>query len=378
MAPVYHALAKTSLQPIVLHIGQHGEPAQQLYSFFNMPLDRVFQIERQNESLGHLFSLLSEQLDIYLDEIKPDAVLVQGDTSSAFAAALAAFYRRIPVGHVEAGLRSHDFYNPFPEEKHRELIARLARWHFVPTLHADENLENEGVHAMRRYHVGNTIVDSIHWCEHNTQQENRSLAHKYHIPETWFTSDRDECRIILVTAHRRESWDTGITKIAKGVRDIVTACPDIRVIWPLHPNPIVVDAVHTVMSTLDKTCADQIRITTPMLYPEVVWLMQRTWLILTDSGGLQEEAVTLKVPVLVLREVTERPEVIEVHGGALIGKESATIKQWVMDLRRDADLYRSMIGSSNPFGDGHAGKYIADRLLTDMLSSAQPQSAAGS
>lgn len=368
MAPVYHALLKTSITPVVLHIGQHGDLARNLYGFFHMPPDKIFRIDRQRESLGHLLSLLSEQLDDYLSVTTPDAVLVQGDTSSAFAAALAAFYQMIPVGHIEAGLRSHHEYNPFPEEKHRELIARLAKWHFVPTIRANHNLEQEGIPSISRHHVGNTIVDAVNWSIEKLPVDSRAFTEKLHIPEKWFNSENDKIRIVLVTAHRRESWDSGIISIAQGIRDIIKDCPDIRVIWPLHPNPIIVDAVHAVMSTLDKSSASRIRVTTPLLYPDLLWLLKRTWLILTDSGGLQEEAVTLGVPVLVLREVTERPEVIEVHGGALIGKDSNIIKQWVFNLQRDEKLYHSIKTSTNPFGDGNAGEYIADRLTYELLN----------
>jgi UDP-N-acetylglucosamine 2-epimerase len=368
MAPVYHALLKTRIKPIVLHIGQHSELAEDLYTFFNMPPDRVFDIDRQRQSLGHLFSLLSDKLDSYLSASRPELVIVQGDTSSAFAAALAAFYHRIPVAHIEAGLRSHHTYDPFPEEKHRELIARLARWHFVPTMRANRNLQKEGILSVYRHHVGNTIVDAVNWSKEKLKPVKHELIEKLHLPEDWFTNDNGKHRIVLVTAHRRESWDSGITKIAEGIRDIVMTCPEIRVIWPLHPNPVIVDAVHAVMSTLNKTCADRIRITSPLFYPELLWLLQRTWLVLTDSGGLQEEAITLRVPVLVLRDTTERPEVIEVSGGVLIGKEPDDINRWLASLLQDDDLYQSLKSTSNPFGDGNAGEYIADRLEYDLLT----------
>ena len=377
MAPVYHALLKTSIKPIVLHIGQHDVLGKDLYGFFNMPPESSFTLDRQRGSLGHLFALLSDKLDNYLIETRPDVVIVQGDTSSAFAAALAAYYHKIPVGHVEAGLRSHHEYNPFPEEKHRELIARLARWHFVPTQLANANLEKEGVSSVSRHHVGNTIVDAVNWSLKKLDQDSHIVAEKLQVPENWFDDNSGDSRIILVTAHRRESWDQGITRIAQGVRDIILSCPSVRVIWPLHPNPVVVDAVQNVMSRLDHSCADRICITSPLFYPDLLWLLKRAWLILTDSGGLQEEAVTLGVPVLVLREVTERPEVIDVHGGALIGKDPGVIKQWVYDLLHDESLYRSIMTSANPFGDGNAGEYIADRLVYELITEGKAKNAAG-
>ena len=359
MAPIYHALKKTELMPLVLHSGQHDTLAEELYPFFDMKPDYTFDLSRERSSLGHLFSITMEHLDKLFSDINPLAVLVHGDTSTALSSALAAFYHKLPVGHIEAGLRSHHNYEPFPEEKNRELISRLSRWHFAPTMCAMNNLRLEGIQKDDCYLVGNSIVDSVYWTEKHIE-ETKKVLH-------WLENSGVNNKVILVTAHRRESWDGQITEIARGIKAVVEKHPDIRVIWPVHPNPVVKDAVHEILKGLDSGEHKQVWLCEPVNCPDMIYVMKRSWLVLTDSGGVQEEAMTLKVPVLVLRDRTERPEVVEAHGGALIGTSSASILKWVNALYTNTKEYDSYKVTSNPFGDGSTSGTIAFILENDLL-----------
>ena len=244
MAPVYDALKKSKLNPLVLHTGQHDKLAEKLYPFFNMLPDYTFDLSRERNSLGHLLAIKMEKLDKLLADIDISAVLVQGDTSSALSGALSAFYHKIPVGHIEAGLRSHNDYEPYPEEKNRELIARLSHWHFAPTPIAIENLINEGIPEDRCFLTGNTIVDSVNMTLQHLQEPSFQPSAETSNLVNWLEKGDENNRVILVTAHRRESWDGQISEIAKAIRTIAEQHPKIRVIWPVHPNPIVKNAVH--------------------------------------------------------------------------------------------------------------------------------------
>lgn len=367
MAPIYHALKKTDLTPLVLHTGQHDTLAEALYPFFDMKPDYKFDLSRERNSLGHLFSITMEHLDKLLNKVNTSAVLVQGDTSTALSGALSAFYHKIPVAHVEAGLRSHNDYEPFPEEKNRELISRLSKWHFVPTTRAMNNLSKEGIDESHCYLVGNSIVDSVNWALKHIEDPSFKPAPESQKIMQWLESNGENNYTILVTAHRRESWDGQIAEIARGIKSIAEQHPDIRVVWPVHPNPIVKNAVHEIINGLDSGKNKQVWLCEPINYPDMLYFMKRSWLVLTDSGGLQEEAVTLKVPVMVLRDKTERPEVIDAHGGALIGTASHSISNWVNKLYVDNKQYNAFKSTSNPFGDGNTASSIAEILQNDLM-----------
>ncbi|MEJ2141918.1 MAG: UDP-N-acetylglucosamine 2-epimerase (non-hydrolyzing) [Gammaproteobacteria bacterium] len=367
MAPVYHALKQADLNPRVLHTGQHDSLAESLYPFFDMKPDYKFDLSRERNSLGHLFAIKMERLDLLFADLDPSAVLVQGDTSSALSGALSAFYHKIPVGHIEAGLRSHKAYQPYPEEKNRELIARLANWHFAPTKLAITNLQNEGIKRENCYLVGNTIVDAANWTLNHINQASFSLSQEALEIQDWLGSDDTSQRVVLVTAHRRESWDGQIAEIAEGVRSVAEKYPDLKIIWPVHPNPVVKNAVHNTMLGLDSGSNRKVWLAEPLNYPDMLYFMQKSWLILTDSGGLQEEAVTLKKPVLVLRDKTERPEVVSSHAGALIGTSPDVIAGWVDKLYSSDKEYNQYTKADNPFGDGRASGYIAEILFNHLV-----------
>lgn len=374
MAPVYFALKNSPLQPIVVHTGQHNELAWPFYKFFGMQPDFSIELQRTRPSLGHLTSLLLDKIEPIIGDTAPRAILVQGDTTTALAAAMNGFYQQIPVGHIEAGLRSRRFYNPFPEEKNREMVARLAHWHFAPTTQAVANLVAEGIAHENIYQVGNTIVDATNWC----------VAHLPH----FFAHAREETdafmqqlpslenrRLVVVTAHRRENWHGPIQGIAHAVAEIAKKHPDVVIVWPVHGNPEVAVTVRDALRNIDSETAKRIVLLPPIPYPHLLWALHRSWAILTDSGGLQEEAATLHVPVLVLRDTTERQELIEAGGGKLIGTNAETITSWFDRLTSDADLYHSMKSIKNPFGDGRAALRITQTLVADLVAETTPQAA---
>lgn len=371
MAPVYRALRKSSIPLRLLHTGQHEEMAWPLYEFFGILPDHLLKLERTSASLAHLSALLLEQIDSVLQKDTPAAVLVHGDTSSALAATLAAFYRKIPVGHVEAGLRSGAMYDPFPEEKNRELIGRIANWNFAPTPIAESNLLREGIDTEKIYCVGNTIVDATLWGVGHVgslpfQGISTLPASLAKLPA--ILSGR---RLVLVTAHRRENWGEGIASIARAVFEGLQNEVDLCVVWPVHANPQVQKIVRQVFDRASPSVRARIFLTEPINYPALLWVMKRAWLILTDSGGIQEEAMVMGVPVLVLRETTERPELIDVGGGMLVGTDARVIREKLEWLRVDEVSRRKMCNVKNPFGDGRAADRIVNILL-QSLASGQP------
>jgi len=280
----------------------------------------------------------------------PDAILVQGDTTTAFAAALAAYYLRIPTGHVEAGLRSGDPYNPFPEEINRRLTTHIARWHFAPTARAADNLRREGIAAERIVVTGNTIVDAIHSIL--ARLEPRDDVSRF-LPEDLIHGRR----LILVTGHRRESFGEGLRNICKALRAIADAYDDVVIFYPVHLNPHVQAPVKHILGNHPR-----ILLTEPLDYFEFVRVMRRAFLIITDSGGIQEEAPSLGIPVLVVRDTTERPEGVEAGVSRLVGTQSERIVAAAAQLLTDDLAYRRMVAASNPYGDGHAAESIVDYL----------------
>lgn len=362
MAPIYFELKKTGKHPLLLHTGQHSDMANPMYEFFNIVPDFSLNLKRSSDTLFHLSSLLLEKLGTSISAINPSAVLVHGDTSSALMAALTAFYQKIPVGHVESGLRSHQDYDPFPEEKNREMIGRLAHWHFAPTGQARQNLLNEGIQASHIHLVGNTIVDAVRMADTVFSER---LEHAEEISTGVLKSLPDQIdsnRLILVTAHRRENLGMPLLSIASAVRTLLESEPDILVVWPVHSNPKIHATVHEVFKNLPDSCKERIYLTPPLSYPTTLWLLKNSWLVLTDSGGIQEEAACMHAPVMVLRETTERPELVESGGGMLTGTAQDTIVSKVYKLWTDKQAYARMRSAPNPFGDGRTAERICQIL----------------
>ncbi len=370
MAPVYAELRRRGLPVAWVHTGQHREMADTLYTFFGIVPEHAMVLERRNNSLAHLNSLLLEGLSDLYQALRPAAVLVHGDTSSTLASAQAAFYNDVPIGHVEAGLRTHLPREPFPEEKNRELTARLARWHFAPTTGAAANLAREGINAAAVHTVGNTAVDAALAGSARLDELLGSGAEVLP-PEINRLRQRIDdgparLRLITVTAHRRENWGDGIVNTARAVASLLARHDDLAVVWPVHGNPAVSDTVHRELDALVQALDGRLTLCPPLDYPALLWCLRRSVLALTDSGGIQEEGAALSTPVLVLRNTTERPELIAAGAGALVGTDQALVVATVTRLLADAAALQRMRDAVNPFGDGSTSARVTDLLQHDL------------
>ena len=369
MAPLHAELRRRGLPVAWVHTGQHREMAQPLYEFFGIEPEHEVTLERRSGELSHLNALLLEGLSAVFERTRPAAVLVHGDTTSTLASAQAAFYQGVPVGHVEAGLRTFNHREPFPEEMNRELTARLSRWHFSPTSRAAGNLEREGIRAGVHV-VGNTAVDA---ALQGTARVDALLAEGATVLPAALDPLRQglelaKWRLITVTAHRRENWGEGIASIAQAVAQLLEAHPDVAVVWPVHGNPAVRDAVHAELAEKVPALEGRLTLCEPLDYPALLWCLHRSVLALTDSGGIQEEGAALSCPVLVLRNTTERPELIDAGAGLIVGTDRERIVSTVSGLLAEPDgagLQR-MRDATNPFGDGTTSRQIADVLQRDL------------
>ena len=367
MAPVVRALRLKGVDVRVIHTGQHEDMAWPLYDFFEIQPFASLKIQRLTGSLAELSAQLLKKLDALLEQHNPSMVLVHGDTLSALMAAQTAFMRKIAVGHVEAGLRSGSSSDPFPEEMNRQCIGRLASIHFAPTEQAKGNLLKEGISAETIHVTGNTVVDAVQLgieCLSSRRSNWRWGAFPVF----------DSGPQILVTAHRRENWGGGVQRIASAVAKLLALFPKMQVIWPLHTNPRVQEDVRIGLGKLPPNLAERLHLTPPLEYPDLLDVMQKSALVMTDSGGIQEEAVTLKIPLLVLRETTERPEVIQSGYGALVGTDPAQIVHMAKKQLELAEKksQRLLENKKNPFGDGFAAERIA--LHVKEIVFAQPLS----
>jgi UDP-N-acetylglucosamine 2-epimerase (non-hydrolysing) len=327
----------------------------QVLRVFEIQPDYDLDVMRPGQSLADVTVAVLRGVERVLRRVRPDMVIVQGDTTSALAAALAAFYERIPLGHVEAGLRTNDRYSPYPEEMNRRLISSLAVLHFAPTRGAKENLLREGVPRGRIHVTGNTVVDALNVIR-------RSKA-EWHVPA--LNGIAPEQRVILVTAHRRESFGPGFERMCRGLLTLVKRNSDVVVVYPVHLNPNVRKPARAILGGVSR-----VHLIEPLEYLPFVRLMERSYIILTDSGGIQEEAPALGKPVLVMRDVTERPEAVEAGTAKLVGTDPDAIVAATERLLRSPVAYRKMARARNPYGDGSASARIAGVLRTFGLSSA--------
>jgi UDP-N-acetylglucosamine 2-epimerase (non-hydrolysing) len=349
VAPVLSALEESDdFEPVVVVTGQHREMLQQVLDLFGIEPHHDLDLCTPGQTLTSITTGALAGLAPLFEAERPDAVLVQGDTTTTFVGALAAFYNQIPVFHLEAGLRTLDLASPYPEEANRQLTSRISSLHLAPTLGNKTNLVAENVDPERIVVTGNTVVDALLEAVKRSQDYgDPGLA----------GLDTDPRRVVLVTAHRRESWGEGHAAIARAVAEIATTEPDVLVVFPIHRNPVVRDAIVPVLGGLDN-----VRIVEPLGYGGLVKLMQRAHLILTDSGGIQEEGPSLGKPVLVLRDTTERPEAVVAGTVRLVGTEETAIVGATRTLLHDEDAYRGMANAVNPYGDGRA----AERSVSAM------------
>jgi len=359
LAPVILELKKR--RDIVCHVcvtAQHRQMLDQVLDVFDIVPDVDLNLMRPNQSLSGLTSRALEAIDGYLAKSKPDAVIVQGDTTTVFSAALAAFYHKIPVAHVEAGLRTGNLDSPWPEEANRVLTSRLARWHFAPTETNRQNLLREHVPESHIYVTGNTVIDALFIALDKIKAAPPEIPG---LPENSldYLGDR---QMVLITGHRRENFGVGFENICKAIAELAHKFPEIEFIYPVHLNPNVRKPVESILRT---SGAENIRLIEPLSYLPFVALMNRAHIILTDSGGVQEEAPSLGKPVLVMRDTTERPEAVEAGTVKIVGTDVEKIVNEVSRLICCEDAYSQMTRKHNPYGDGTAAQRIVDVLGCD-------------
>lgn len=356
MLPVYFALReKSPVSAKLVAAGQHREMLAQAFADFGVRPDISLDVMASGQTLSSLSSRLFAAIDELLEKEAPDAVVVQGDTTTVQVAALCAFYRRIPVGHVEAGLRSGNMLSPFPEELNRRIAGLVAAWHFAPTRRSADNLLAEGVDERAILISGNTVIDSLLLMRDTVLSSPPALP-----PEVAEAADSGN-RIILVTGHRRESFGGGFKSICEALLELADTFENVRIIYPVHLNPNVQEVVKRLLNGHPR-----IILTAPLSYKPFVYLMNKSHFILSDSGGIQEEGPSLGKPVLVMRKLTERPEGVEAGVNMLVGTSKEKIVSEASRLLSDEAAYRAMAACKNPYGDGHAGKYIADFLVKQM------------
>jgi UDP-N-acetylglucosamine 2-epimerase (non-hydrolysing) len=352
LAPVVLELQQRAGATVrVCSTGQHREMLASVLGFFGVSPNVDLAIMRVNQSLNDIVVNAVAGIDRVLSEFAPDWVLVQGDTTTAFACALAAFHRGIKVGHVEAGLRSHDRSQPYPEEVNRRMTAAVADLHFCPTARARGNLIAEGVPDERVHVVGNTVIDALHLAVRRISHSDVNAAIAAGLPR--FTAGKP---LVLVTGHRRESFGERFRELCQAIRDFAES-NSVEIIYPVHLNPNVRRPVADILEGLSN-----VHLIEPVGYPALVWLLKRCRFVLTDSGGIQEEAATLGKPVLVMRDVTERTESIEAGVSRLVGTDRGAIREWSERLLHDDAVYRRMSREVNVYGDGRASGRIADVL----------------
>jgi UDP-N-acetylglucosamine 2-epimerase (non-hydrolysing) len=355
MAPIIHECMKypEQLQVRVCLTGQHREMLDQVLHFFNIKGDYDLSLMQPGQTLFDITSKGLSGLQKVLHDAGPDIVLVQGDTTSAFVGALAAFYQKVAVAHVEAGLRSHNKYSPFPEEINRKLIGQLTDLHFTPTAQASENLTAESVKG-KIFEVGNTVIDALLYAVDRVRSPDSSTA--------GFPFLDPSKKLILVTGHRRESFGKPFEDICDALLEIVHAYPQVQIVYPVHLNPHIQEVVHTKMKGVESVI-----LIPPVEYPQLVKLLDRCYFVITDSGGIQEEAPALGKPVLVIRDVTERTEGIDAGTAILVGTSREKIVKHARLLLDDQDAYQRMAKAVNPYGDGASARKITDVLLNEKL-----------
>lgn len=331
--------------------GQHREMLDQVLEFFKIKPDYDLNLMKPNQTLFDVTADALRGMEKILDEVKPDLIVVQGDTTTVFTGALAGFYKKIPIAHLEAGLRSGDKYSPFPEEINRILTGHIVDYHWAPTEQAKKNLLNEGIKEEKIHVVQNTVIDALFLALELLKKEGDD---KY----IEFFKDIDfNKRIVLVTAHRRESFGKPFENICNAIKELSTKYPDVEFIYPVHLNPNVREVVYRILSNIPN-----VHLIEPLDYPYMVWIMSRSYLVLTDSGGVQEEAPSLGKPVLVLRDVTERQEGVDAGTAKLVGTDKDLIISETSKLLDEQEEYDKMAHAVNPYGDGKASERIVTLL----------------
>lgn len=360
MAPLVKALAQDAAFEARLCVtAQHREMLDQVLRLFALQPDYDLNVMRPEQGLTEITCRILQGMKTVLLDFKPDVVLVHGDTTTTLAASLAAFYQQIPVGHIEAGLRTGDLTSPWPEEANRKLTGHLARYHFAPTERSRQNLLHENLSDGQIFVTGNTVIDALLWVRDRILDDpdlNAQLSARYPFLDS-------EKKLVLVTGHRRESFGEGFERICSALARIARQHPDAQIVYPVHLNPNVSEPVNRILTGIDN-----IALIEPQDYLPFVWLMNRARLILTDSGGIQEEAPSLGIPVLVMRDTTERPEAVEAGTVKLVGTDPDTIVAEVSLLLSSESAWQTMSRAHNPYGDGEACRRILDVLKENRVN----------
>ena len=368
MAPLILELNKhrDKVKTIVCVTGQHREMLDQVLSIFKIKPDYDLNIMKKGQDLYDITSKVLLGLRDILNETQPDIVLVHGDTTTSMAAALAAYYQQIPVGHIEAGLRTNNIYSPWPEEINRQLIGRISNYNFSPTSTSSVNLINEGVSEKSIYITGNTVIDSLYWVVNKIKSDGLlNVKLKEEIKTFGYNIDRlqsNNRRMVLITGHRRENLGNGFIHIAQAIQELSSQFPNVDFVYPMHLNPNVRKSIYEVLGN-DLSHFSNMFFIEPLEYLSFIYVMEKADIVLTDSGGIQEEAPSLKKPVLVMRDTTERPEAVEAGTVILVGTDKEKIVNNVRQLLTDSTHYQQMAKAINPYGDGKACERIVEILL---------------
>ena len=361
MAPLVHAL-KAELELFELKVcvtSQHRQMLDQVLKVFDIKPDIDLNLMRQDQNLSNLTSLILNEMQNIFIQYRPDIVLVHGDTTTTLATSMAAFYASIPVGHVEAGLRTYDMKAPYPEEFNRQITSKITKWHFAPTELSQKNLLSEGFDKFSITVTGNTVIDALYWVlKRIDRDKNRRKKLENFLNSKLLINWRDK-DFVLVTAHRRENFGDGFLHICSALKELALKYPKISFVYPVHLNPNVSKPVYEILRSFSN-----IHLIKPLEYEPFVYLLKHSYLVLTDSGGIQEEAPSLGKPVLVMRDVTERPEAVEAGTVEIVGSNHQRIVQSVSRLLDDKKHYQNMSHAHNPYGDGLACKRIVDVLRT--------------
>ena len=359
LAPVIKALERNQqmFRLTICSTGQHKEMLDQVMDFFEIKPDVFLNLMTENQTLGSLSARILQNMEKVLARVSPDILIVQGDTTTAFLTALAAYYKKIKICHIEAGLRTYNKFNPFPEEINRQLISRIADFNFTPTEKSKNNLINEGINSDTIFLTGNTIVDALEWGIEKIKSRQADIEKKGIFQRI---SGPGNERIILVTMHRRESFGEELKNVCIALKKVAEENKSVKIVYPVHLNPNVKKPVYSLLSGLDN-----IILIEPLCYEDFLWLMYKSYLIITDSGGVQEEAPTLKKPVLVIRKFTERLESVEMGISKLVGTGTEAIIRGISLLLNNENEYKKMIAVSNPYGDGRASERIINMIANE-------------
>lgn len=359
MAPLVHNLKKQSnhFEVIVCVTSQHRHMLDQVLDVFDIKPDIDLNLMRENQDLSNLTSIILNQMQGVFSKYLPDAVLVHGDTTTTLASSISAFYASIPIGHIEAGLRTYNLKAPFPEEFNRQTTSKIANWHFAPTNLSRNNLLSEGVDQDKITVTGNTVIDALHWVLKRIENDGTRKDKLKQILNSHLSFNFQKETFVLITAHRRENFGNGFLQICSAIKELALKYPKLHFVYPVHLNPNVSKPVFEKLNG-----CENIHLISPLEYEPFVYLLRHSHFVLTDSGGIQEEAPSLGKPVLVMREITERPEAIKAGTVEMVGSDSHRIFQAVSRLLEDDNIYQTMSQAHNPYGDGLACNRIINVL----------------